>query len=358
MVMTPIGPSEGPLLRGRRAAAMVGNGTELRDEFVPLPHNRRRARRSRRAAVSEGPVFVGQAIEVRVGAIAEVGEARVSAPRVAGAEIAPSGSAWEPIATNGIGEVIRETRRYVFRFRLVAERSGPLTVPPFRVEVGERSGKTGTIRLNVRDVPVVGRPASFLGGVGAVKAAASANPGAVRVGQEIAYEIRLEGPGARGSTRRPTLSARRLRGTRDPRRAPARDRGRRSPRASLPISAAAGQGGACDPAAGVHRDLRPEIRALPDPPRPGRPDPGGSRADLRPLAAGIRGNDSAPGEGLDGRPPHPRGDRGGSRDGPARDRHPVACVGGTTPRGRPCASPRASRTARSRPSWRGGSATA
>lgn len=159
-----------------------------------------------RASASPGPYFVGQAIEVRVALIAGAGKPTATSPRVAGAEVAPAELSWSPIATDGIGEVVHETRRYLFKFQVVAKRPGTLTFPPIVVRLGGRSGRTRAVPVEVRAIPSVGRPSTFLGGVGDLKVEASARPSAVRVGQSLVYEIRLTGPGAWGSSRPPTLS--------------------------------------------------------------------------------------------------------------------------------------------------------
>jgi hypothetical protein len=57
----------------------------------------------------------------------------------------------------------------------------------------------------VEPVPLEGRPAVFLGGVGEFSVHASAMPIAIRVGQEFIYRIELTGPAAWGTTSRPDL---------------------------------------------------------------------------------------------------------------------------------------------------------
>ena len=176
-------------------ASLAGSGAG--DDAEPLDP---------RASVAPGSYFVGQLIVVRVSLVAEAGKPTATLPKVAGAEGSPGAVTWEPIATGGIGEMVRETRRYLFRCHVVPGRAGPLTIPPITIRLGDRSGRTGAIRLTVRDVPTTGRPASFLGGVGALQPEARASPATVRVGQTLEYEIRLTGPGALAPSRRPTLA--------------------------------------------------------------------------------------------------------------------------------------------------------
>ena len=136
-----------------------------------------------------GPYFVGQSIDLRV-VVAGGEPIAVTAPKVAGGVVTTTGAAG--------------------RFRVVAERSGVLIIPPMAVRAGGRSGRTAPLRLTVRDLPAAGRPASFLGGVGELKAEAEARPVTIRVGEPIEFRVRLTGPGARGSTGRPTLSGQAL----------------------------------------------------------------------------------------------------------------------------------------------------
>jgi hypothetical protein len=59
--------------------------------------------------------------------------------------------------------------------------------------------------VTVRPVPLEGRPAEFLGGVGGFTLGAEANPRSVRVGQELDYRITVQGPAAWGMTGQPEL---------------------------------------------------------------------------------------------------------------------------------------------------------
>ncbi len=156
--------------------------------------------------VAPGPYYAGQGIPIEVVTVAGGERPEVDVPRVPGAEVIATGTRFRPISTSAIGNVVNETNRYTFTFEVLPERAGTLTVPSFRVSDGERSGRTAPLRLDVRPLPVVGRPASFLGGVGPLEVSAVARPSRVRVGQTFDYRIILRGPGARGSTQAPDLS--------------------------------------------------------------------------------------------------------------------------------------------------------
>jgi hypothetical protein len=156
-----------------------------------------------RAEWPRGPFYVGQAIELTITAIATE-RPRVEPPRVAGADVTPVGSDVRALSTSGIGNVVTETSRYRFRFRLVPRRPGVLRVPPVSARAGARSATATPRPLTVRDLPP-GAPDAFLGGVGPLQLAAEARPPAVRVGRDLEYRLRLSGPAALGSRRRPAL---------------------------------------------------------------------------------------------------------------------------------------------------------
>src|SRR5207244_3900850 len=59
--------------------------------------------------------------------------------------------------------------------------------------------------LTVQTVPLEGRPAEFLGGVGSFSVRADVSPTTVRVGGELTYRINVAGPAAWGMTSRPDL---------------------------------------------------------------------------------------------------------------------------------------------------------
>ena len=162
------------------------------------------------AEVRARDYHVGQGLELMVGVVAGKEPPRVEPPAVANARvaaIAPRDGDREPVVSSGIGAVVAERLRYVFRFRIVPDRAGPLVIPPVSVRDGDRVGKGPPIRLTIRAVPSAGRPNAFLGGVGTLEVDASAEPATVRAGQPLEHRVRLEGTAARGSSRRPDLEA-------------------------------------------------------------------------------------------------------------------------------------------------------
>ncbi len=149
-----------------------------------------------RAVVGRGPFFAGQEIVVQVVAIAAGERPEIEPPEVPGLSLFASGTSVHPLTTSAIGDMaLNETNAFLYEFRLVPERAGTVVVPPFRLTIGSRSGKTTALRLEVRPVPVIGLPASFAGGVGSLTLRAEVVPDAVRVGQSFEYRVHLEGPG-------------------------------------------------------------------------------------------------------------------------------------------------------------------
>jgi hypothetical protein len=95
----------------------------------------------------------------------------------------------------------------IIDFWVLPRRAGVIRIPPFQLRLGTRSGTTDLKAIQVRDLPGVGRTSAFLGGVGGLTVSAEARPATLRVGQEFEYRIRLAGPAALGSNRRPSLAA-------------------------------------------------------------------------------------------------------------------------------------------------------
>ena len=83
--------------------------------------------------------------------------------------------------------------------------AGRLEIPAIQVQVEGRSGRSQPRRLVIKPIPVQGRPAEFLGGVGRFELEAEAAPKTVRVGQELDFRIRVTGPAAWGISGRPEL---------------------------------------------------------------------------------------------------------------------------------------------------------
>lgn len=161
-----------------------------------------------RAVVPPGAFYVGQAIELQVAVVAAGERPRIFPPRIEDAEVTPTGTALRPIATSAIGDlVVSEVNAYGSFYRVVPRRAGTLQIPPFVARQGDLSGASNRFRLEVRPLPLAGRPREFLGGVGRFEVETDAQPRVLRVGQELDYQIRLTGPGARGATIRPELAS-------------------------------------------------------------------------------------------------------------------------------------------------------
>lgn len=157
------------------------------------------------AQVPSKPYYVGQAIELRIGAEAEGERPEVSTPSVNDADVAPIGNALSPLGASGIGDVVAERNLFVTRFRIIPRRAGVLRIPSVRVRLGARSGASPPLQVVVRPLPIEGRPADFLGGVGGFSVEAEAQPSTVRAGQELTFTIHVTGPAARGMTLAPNL---------------------------------------------------------------------------------------------------------------------------------------------------------
>ncbi len=158
-----------------------------------------------RVEVAPGIHFVGQAMEVIVGVVGADQRPEVDPPSIAGAEIWPIDNGLKPLSISGIGGTMSESNLFVSRFCVVPRRSGPLEIPAIRARLREQSGRSRPFRLTIRPVPVEGRPAEFLGGVGRFALEATAEPKVLRVGQELEYRITVSGQAAWGMVDRPKL---------------------------------------------------------------------------------------------------------------------------------------------------------
>ena len=154
------------------------------------------------ARAQPGPAYVGQGVALDVTIARDAGdpEPTLEPPRPPGAELIPLPPAPGPDPDRP-GTTVR-------RFVLVPRRPGALTVGPFRARAGaDRATASRPIALDVRPIPPAGRPAAFLGGVGAARVAAAVEPATVRVGQPVEVRITLAGPAAWGGARIPDLAA-------------------------------------------------------------------------------------------------------------------------------------------------------
>lgn len=161
------------------------------------------------AQVSSSPHYVGQAITLQVSATAHDERPTITLPKIVGAEVTATGIDLKPISSVGIGSLlVAENHRYLFRYRIVPRRAGPLTIPAIVARLGERTGRSDPKSLTIKPVPESGRPANFLGGVGAFQLTAEVQPPRVRVGQVVDFVLRVTGPAALGMTQAPTLDQR------------------------------------------------------------------------------------------------------------------------------------------------------
>ena len=156
--------------------------------------------------LAPGPYFVGQAVEVTVTLTAPGGARPAASGVVVEPPQTPLADLWatEPGGLTGGSDTSPSA---VARFTLVPRRAGALTIPPFRVRLGERLAGSRPTVLNVANVPATGRPPAFLGGVGPFRVAAGVEPATVRVGQPVEFRIALTGLAALGSNQSPDLAA-------------------------------------------------------------------------------------------------------------------------------------------------------
>ncbi len=150
--------------------------------------------------------YVGQAIELQVVTVAEADRPQVGTPRVGGAEVSLVGTDLKLISASGIGDFVTERNLFLWQFRIIPRRAGILEIPPVVVRLGRRSGASPSLRLTIQASPLSGRPAEFLGGVGAFEVEAEARPAIVQSGQALEYRVRVTGPAARGMTAAPDLT--------------------------------------------------------------------------------------------------------------------------------------------------------
>lgn len=158
-----------------------------------------------RTEVAPGPFFVGQGFELRIGVVAGGQRPKINPPRIAGARTWLIGTEVRPISSGRIGSVAVRENLFVTRFRVVPARSGMLEIPAVRVQIKDRSGRSQPRSVSIQTVPILGRPAEFLGGVGRFEVHAEASPAVIRVGQELDFRITVTGPAACGMTDRPDL---------------------------------------------------------------------------------------------------------------------------------------------------------
>jgi hypothetical protein len=157
------------------------------------------------AKIAPGAYVVGQGIELRLSMIGSE-RPQIDPFRIDGARAWKVGTKARTIGKTAIGSITAEESVFVVSFRVVAQRSGPLEIPRIRARIGARTGQSQPIRLAIGAVPLSGRTAEFLGGVGQFTLAAEASPRVVRVGQELDYRIKVTGPAAWAMNGHPELS--------------------------------------------------------------------------------------------------------------------------------------------------------
>jgi hypothetical protein len=152
-----------------------------------------------------GSCYVGEGTELVVAVTGRDQRPNLNLPRVARAEIWTAGTSFQPVDSTTIGKISSGTNVYITRLRLVPHHAGPLLIPPVAVHLADRSGRSNAITLQVQSVPLDGRPAEFLGGIGAFEVEAHVSPSTIRLGQELRYLVTIKGPAAWGSVSRPEL---------------------------------------------------------------------------------------------------------------------------------------------------------
>ena len=158
------------------------------------------------AEVAPGIYHVGQGFELLVGVIAKGKEPKIDPPPINGARAWTIGTELRPISSTGIGRVVAQEYQYFVKFRVLPTRAGSLEIPAIPAQVDGRSGRSRPKRLLIKPVPVQGRPAEFVGGVGRFELSAEASPKTLRVGQELDFRIKVTGPAAWGMSGRPDLA--------------------------------------------------------------------------------------------------------------------------------------------------------
>jgi len=159
------------------------------------------------ARVRPGAYYVGQAVDLSVSVVAGVERPAVTPPAVPGVEVAfVKDDPLRPISVSGIGEVVSQKALFRSHFRLIARRAGPVRVPPISARLGNKTGASAPLTVQIRDLPEAGRTGDFLGGVGPFEVDARVEPAAVRPGQVLEYRVSVEGPAARGGTAAPSVA--------------------------------------------------------------------------------------------------------------------------------------------------------
>jgi hypothetical protein len=159
-----------------------------------------------RLEAAPGPYYSGEAIELVVRVAGRDQRPSIVIPRLAHAEVWPVDTSFRPITATAIGRFETSENLFVTRLVVVPRRAGTLEIPPFLVRRDSQTGRSRPLVLPIKPVPLEGRPAEFLGGIGDFKLQASLTPATGRVGQEFLYRVQVSGPAAWGMAARPDLS--------------------------------------------------------------------------------------------------------------------------------------------------------
>ncbi|MFO0891634.1 MAG: hypothetical protein U0790_21125 [Isosphaeraceae bacterium] len=73
-----------------------------------------------------------------------------------------------------------------------------IEVPPITARLDGRVGRSRALRLSIEPVPLEGRPAGFLGGVGDFSIRSIVEPSSLAVGQELLYGLEITSPATWG----------------------------------------------------------------------------------------------------------------------------------------------------------------
>jgi hypothetical protein len=149
--------------------------------------------------------YVGQAVDLYVGVVAEREAPQFVPPAIPDAALRLVETDVKPLSVSGIGDAVFESLLYRNHYRLIPRRPGALTIAPFTARLEDRHGQSDRIRLTVRNPPAEGRPREFLGGVGRFDVEARAEPASVRRGETLEYRLIVSGPAARGVTGAPDV---------------------------------------------------------------------------------------------------------------------------------------------------------
>lgn len=158
-----------------------------------------------RITLAPPPHYVGQAIDASISVVAP-SLPIVEAPSGAEAMIVAAGMEMRPLVVSAIGDQVRESSAFAFRYRIVPNAAGSIRIAPFRVRLGGESSATIPVSFSAKQPPLEGRPIGFLGGIGGVSVSCRLDPQAIRLGQSSTLRITLAGLGSFGSRTRPEVN--------------------------------------------------------------------------------------------------------------------------------------------------------